>query len=253
MYLLCIVVAFLLCSIQTMYPTNTTNTYDQEKIWSNSLALEEEKILFLQRKHWFVLLPVVLSIILGLILSFIALDYISVQFSVGILTSLVLVLSLLTLSASLLIKSLTEWYFTVYILTSRRLLEICYTPLASYFLNNVLLEQVRCTEIDTATSGWLYKYLNIGDIIVTFDRPTHRDAFILQSIKNFHLLSRQLCGLLLPIQVKQQRVLQSRAISNIPAKVIWFKQKNPKRKLNPFEEITSRNNILNYPVIKYGL
>ena len=232
---------------------HSANTYDQAKIWSNSLALEAEKILFLQRKHWLVLLPLVISIILGIILGLITLAYTSVQFSVGFLTSIVLLLSLLTLSASLLIKALTEWYFTIYILTSRRLLEICYTPLTSYILNNVLLEQVRCTEIDTTASGWLYKYLNIGDIIITFDRPTHRDAFVLQSIKNFHVLSRQLCSLLLPVQANQQSMLKSRVISDFPTKVIWFKQKYPKKKLNSFEEITSKNIISNYPVIKYGL
>ncbi len=227
--------------------------YDQYNIWSNSLALEAEKILFLQRKHWFVLLPVLFSVSVTIILGFIALDYLILGFSVDFLTSIVLLLSLLTLSSSILIKALTEWYFTVYILTSRRLLEICYTPLASYVLNNVLLEQVRCTEIDTATNGWLYKYLNIGDIIITFDRPTHRDAFILQSIKNFHVLSRQLCSLLLPVQSPQQNLLKERSNSNLPAKVIWFKQKDPKKKLNSFEEILPKRNIFNYPVIKYGL
>lgn len=57
-----------------------------------------------------------------------------------------------------------------------------YTPLASQNVNEVLLDQVRCTEIDTQTHGIINEFIEKGDVIVTFDRPTHQEECILADV-----------------------------------------------------------------------
>lgn len=48
-----------------------------------------------------------------------------------------------------------------------------------------MLDRVKCTEVDISSNGVLNQLLRIGDVIVTFDRPTqHRDSFIFQNVSN---------------------------------------------------------------------
>lgn len=83
---------------------------------------------------------------------------------------------------SLILKEIVHWYFHLYIITNRKILEIHYDPLFSEVTNSVLLDQIRCTEIDVELYGFISQLLNIGNVEITFDRPTHQEEFVLRNI-----------------------------------------------------------------------
>ncbi len=85
---------------------------------------------------------------------------------------------------SLALRSIIDWYFNVYVVTSRKIIEVSYSPLSSHTINQVLLDQVRCTEIDTKIEGILNDVLDIGNVVITFDRPTHQEEFAFEYVKN---------------------------------------------------------------------
>jgi len=61
-------------------------------------------------------------------------------------------------------------------------LELTYTILFSYAINDVSLSQVRCTEIDTQMNGFIDRWFDKGTVSITFDRPTHQEEFHLSGI-----------------------------------------------------------------------
>jgi hypothetical protein len=63
-------------------------------------------------------------------------------------------------------------------------MELSYVPLSSHQTNSILLDQVKCTEIDTKIEGLFNDLLDIGHVVITFDRPTHKEAFILEHLHN---------------------------------------------------------------------
>ena len=93
-----------------------------------------------------------------------------------------------SVALSFITKNIIDWYFHMYILTTRKMLEIRYTPLSSYIMNDVLLDKVNCTEIDFRTKGIVNELLDIGDVVITFDRPTSQEEFVLRDIKSCHKL-----------------------------------------------------------------
>ena len=51
-------------------------------------------------------------------------------------------------------------------------------------MNNVIISQVKSTEIDVEMEGILAQLLDIGSVIITFDRPTHQQEFYMHIIKD---------------------------------------------------------------------
>lgn len=74
------------------------------------------------------------------------------------------------------------WRSHYYIVTDRKMIEIRGFPLLFRTVNDVLLDRVRCTEIDVRRQGIMHTLLNLGDIIITFDRPTHQEEFAISDI-----------------------------------------------------------------------
>ena len=91
-------------------------------------------------------------------------------------------LLLISATISIITKLIIDWYFHIYILTNRKILEFRYTPLTSYIVNDIMLDRVYCTEVDFQTNGLLHDLIDMGDIMITFDRPTHQEEFVLRDI-----------------------------------------------------------------------
>lgn len=72
-----------------------------------------------------------------------------------------------------------------------------YIPLSSYNVNDVFLEQVKCTEIDIRMRGFIREMLGIGDIAMTFDRPTHDVEFVLSNVTHARQIGSLLTHLLM--------------------------------------------------------
>lgn len=188
------------------------------------LTLPGEKLLASERKHWFVIVaPLVYIAIFGFLL-FSANAYIFLILVPSLLSFFLLLVAILLLTTSIFAKIIVEWYFHVYIITTRKILEISYAPLCSQITNEVLLDQVRCTEVDTKIHGIIGEIVDKGDVIVTFDRPTHEEEFIISDINKPEALGMFLGDMLTTLHPTAQ----------IPH---WFGQKNGNTTYNFIDEM----------------
>ena len=181
--------------------------------WNVFLTLKNEELLLVKRKHPFmVIMPVLLTACLTVFFISTAFVLFHVFFdssSLFFITSLVLV----SLGISLITKIIVDWYFHMYILTNRKILELRYTPLTSYIVNDVMLDRVNCTEIDLLSNGFLNELIDMGDISITFDRPTHQEEFVLKDIQGSHELATYLT----------QQLLDGRQTDILQPQTIWFR------------------------------
>lgn len=79
-----------------------------------------------------------------------------------------------------------------------------------------MLDKVSCTEIDVRTNGFLNEIIDMGDILITFDRPTHQEEFTLKDVQGSHELATYLTQKMMD-GVPNQMIQQT----------IWFKQHKP--------------------------
>lgn len=148
------------------------------------LTLPDERIILAERKHPAILTKKIFSSIaisfpfymIAFIIFEHYLRYPTVFFSI----LLVIISSTLTL----ILKAVIDWHFHLFIVTNRKILEVNYSPCFFYNINGVLLDQVRCTEIDEKKHGILNELVDMGDVVITFDRPTHQEDFIFTDIHN---------------------------------------------------------------------
>lgn len=154
-------------------------------IISNVLTGPHEKLLVAKRQHPMVLLGPLLSLgLLGLLamtISFFLFGYGLGMFELFFISSLMVLLVGIDLAA----KCFIDWYLHLYIVTTNKILEVKFHPLASNIISTILLDQVKCTEVDIRTDGIINHILNMGDVILTFDRPTKQEAFNFQNIGQY--------------------------------------------------------------------
>lgn len=163
--------------------------------------LPEEVVHIMKRKHWFVLvepLLVLFAIALfataGTILTVFLL-----RFSTG--TALFIFFLIILLTLSLTAKIIVDWLFNFYIITSHKITETRINPLFGDSISEILLKQIRCTEVDIINHGIVNQLLDKGDVHITFDRPTHKEEFVLSDIAN----PRQIGTYLSDVLIQPQR------------------------------------------------
>lgn len=113
----------------------------------------------------------------------------------------------------------------MYIITNHKIIEYDCKPFFSEGVSDILLDLVRCTEIDIHTKGVINQIFDKGDIYITFDRPTHEEGFVIKDID-----SPKLTGELL-----NQVFIAD--LSNNNSNATWVKNKNGKGKYRYIEEI----------------
>lgn len=202
-----------------------------KKIGDGPALRKEEKILLRRRQHWLVLImPVFFSIIIA-ILATLSLYYLFILkiFQIDLFISSALVVILITGSA--IAKTLVDWHCHFYILTTNRILEVCYKPLFSNYINNVILNQVKSTEIDIEITGIINQLLDMGNVIITFDRPTHQEEFRLMNIKDPKEIGFLMCDVL---------DMEKPDMMDAP---IWYKSKNEGHRFKVTEEIFPRHSL----------
>lgn len=194
--------------------------------------MPQEKLLVAKRQHWFSLIPPLFIVFCtAVFFSLIPLSLIiflnSVIFS--FISSLLIFLTI----TSLVLKILIDRHFHLYIVTNRKLLEIRYSPFGEDIRNEILLEQVKCTEVDMKKSGIIYQFLDIGDISITFDRPTHQHGFIIEHIDNCSKLSHFLSHILLnPDEIREPHPKPN---------TIWYRPDQESDKYQFTEEIFKKS------------
>jgi hypothetical protein len=146
------------------------------------LTLPGEQLLLFTRMHW--LAPVQTIIITAFTGLFLCLGVVALFTTVFPLPALLIISIpfILLISLTVIVRSITSWYFHVYIVTTRRIAEVCYLPLVTHYVNEILLDQVNCTEVDVRRDGLIQHILDIGSVDVTFDRPTHQDEFRFENV-----------------------------------------------------------------------
>ncbi|OGH15970.1 MAG: hypothetical protein A3C30_04000 [Candidatus Levybacteria bacterium RIFCSPHIGHO2_02_FULL_40_18] len=153
-------------------------------IKSKFLTLPGEELILVQRKHWSIFVFPSLFAVAIVLLSFI-IFLVLYPFFPSLLPLIIIAFSLIFIfTFTMVLKSIVDWYFNLYIVTNRKITEVAYRPLSARHVNEVLLDQVRCTEIDTRIEGIINELLDVGDVIITFDRPTHQVEFVFTSIPN---------------------------------------------------------------------
>lgn len=200
---------------------------DGDSTWKSFSSLSGEEVIFVVRKHWFSLLSSFLVIaflaVLFIVLSFFV--FLELLISIPLFATSLGVLCIL--AAVGYIHTVSDWYFHVYILTNRRLFEVYFSPLSTSIDTEILLDQVKCTEVDTRVRGFIEELLQIGDVMLTFDRPTHQQEFVLSSIENPRDIATILNKSLLQVHVKE---------SGHENKV-WYHPQNRKEKYIFIDEI----------------
>ncbi len=156
------------------------------------VTLPEEELIFAARKHWltFVVPCVILSFLIVALWSVAIMGSSLFITYITIVIPTILLLTIGILSAAL--RSVIEWYYHFYIITNRKIVDISYNPLTSHQVNEVLLDQVKCTEIDTKTEGIIDELMDIGHVVITFDRPTHEEELTFAYMKHPHTIETYL-------------------------------------------------------------
>lgn len=164
----------------------------------------DEELIFACREHW---LPIVLRLIrqtlLGMMFATgaaLVTSFLLHSVSLSIASFLLVVL----ISSVVSVRSLIHWSFHLYIATTKQIIEVHYSPLLSQTVNSILLEQIRCTEIDVAMFGIIPELIGIGNVEITFDRPTHKEIFVLRSIRSPRVIAN-----LLSAQIHQGILMKS--------------------------------------------
>lgn len=193
-----------------------------------------ERLLVATRQHGLILAySLFITITLGVIFLLFASIFLFLLHSLILFIASSFVIIILILNAVL--KNVVDWYFHLYIVTSRKIIDASYAPLFSHALNEVILEQVRCTEIDIQMGGVINEIIDMGDVMITFDRPTHQEEFVLANIKNPKKVGIFL-GDVLDIMKRPQ------------TEINWYRAKNKSHGFSFIEEIFPSKN----PVIRGG-
>lgn len=155
-----------------------------ENVLASFLTQPGEELILAIRKHWLVTFsPLLITFVLASI-AMVAAYVLSFLFFSSVLLFISTVLTVLFITLSMTTKILVDWYFHLYILTTAKIVEICYKPFFSESTSGVLLDQVRCTEVDVQINGIINELLDLGNISITFDRPTHQEEFTFHQIKS---------------------------------------------------------------------
>lgn len=185
--------------LQLLFPETLT----QEDI-KKFITLGDEEVIIALREHSIPLLFKLSQ--LGTIAAIITIGgAIATYFlSYDLIFSIAVFLTLGLMSTGLIIRELIHWYFHLYLITTKKIIEVRYNPLFSEISNSVLLEQLRCTEIDAEMHGFISEILDLGNVAITFDRPTHQEQFILKNVRSPRKVANHLSAYLHSDRKKQQ-------------------------------------------------
>lgn len=191
------------------------------------LTLPDERLLIAKRQHWIVLLlPIMMGALLCLVLVLlVALLYLIK--AIDLFSAVLGVLIAFAIFTTYVANRYIDWRFHLYVLTTRKILEVTFTPIFSHVINDVFLDQVRTTEIDINVSGVINEFVNVGDVVILFDRPSHEETMVLRNIED----------------PRGTGILISDALENIMHNTpIWFQPREPHNAVKFNEEVYTRRN-----------
>lgn len=187
---------------------------------SNFKLFENEELIFATREHW---LPLIVRLFrngfLSLIIATLTAGVVMLLFMNPALSISFFFLVMLTGGIAM-VRLLIHWSFHLYIATNKQIIEVRYSPLLSEAINSVLLDQIRCTEIDVEMYGLIPELLGIGNVELTFDRPTHKEEFIIKDIRSPRKIANLLSG----------QIHQGTQVVSQPSMLLWTKDDSDNNK-----------------------
>lgn len=176
----------------------------------------DEELIFATREHW---LPLAFRLINTTFISLVAASIASsvimlLLHNIGLSLSVFFLIMLIGSIGGL--RDLIHWSFHLYIATNKQIIEVHYSPLLSEAINSVLLDQIRCTEIDVEMYGLIPELIGIGNVALTFDRPTHKEEFIIRDIRSPRKIANLLSG-----QIHQTPQAQAQ---KTPNSLLWTRE-----------------------------
>ncbi len=193
------------------------------------LSFEGEKILIAVNKHILTLFPSFIT--LGFVIIFLEAIVVVGGFYINSLLFLITgTTAVMLISIIVLIHTLIESYYHIYIVTNRKVLEIAAIPFVGISDSQIMLDQVKCTELDMHTEGFIYNLFDIGNITLTFDRPISQQALVLSSIKKY----REAGTILSQLVVKDTEQIQKNQQNQ--TEEVWYKTEDQNSKYRFMEE-----------------
>ncbi len=161
----------------------TINRRFAQEILSYLIA-DDERLLYIGKPARVILIPRFFIIAFTGVITYALIHYLAlVLFS----NTLVFILStslLILFAPTAAFIAVFDWLFDFYIVTNKKIIDVHFAPPMSHNLSTILLDQVRCTEVDTQKNGFIHEFLDIGDVTITFDRPTSKQYFTLHNINH---------------------------------------------------------------------
>lgn len=148
------------------------------------LTLPDEKIVIAKRKHPLIPITISLAIFFVGLFATALFTYVLTITSQPLNLTISFILIVLSLTSFAISKTIIDWYYHIYIVTTRKILEVKCVPFFSDMIDDVFLDQVRTTEVDTLIPSFIHELLDIGSVTVAFDRPSHDEVYTLSNIHN---------------------------------------------------------------------
>lgn len=189
------------------------------------LSTNDEKLLYVGKPSAIILIPRFLVALLGLGVIYVLIHYVTLLILNNLALYMLGVFGLIFLGFFASVFLTLDWLFNFYIVTNKKIIDMQYAPPISHNLSTILLDQVRCTEVDLQKNGLLRELLDIGDVIITFDRPTHQEVFALNNIRHPERVSLYLGHALTVLRTET------------PIEPFWFRPQTTIHKLQIGEDI----------------
>lgn len=159
--------------------------------------LDQEKTIIAKRKHWIHPFLQVGIIFLTSLLFFstvlMAFSFIN-DWRLFLYTAFVIFIATFVVSA----KTFVDWYFHFYVITTKRIIEISHSPMFFSRINGLLIDQIRCIEIEERRSGIIKEIFDYGDVVVKYDSATRSDSFRFSNIPSPSEFAYMLNKIMLP-------------------------------------------------------
>lgn len=156
------------------------------------LTLPGEKLILFEKQHWISLIPSLLATLALNICLFSTLLFVYTLLQIPTTVFATACALILLIFYYTTLKFVVDWMNHFYIISTRRILEVNLSPFYFNDIHNVLLDQVRITEVDIDVKSVVHDLLNVGIIVISFDRPSLDNTINMKNILNARTIGPQL-------------------------------------------------------------
>ncbi len=150
-----------------------------------------EKVLCVQRQHPITLATSMIPPIIGALIIFIGVVFVSfllpIPVSTGLLWTSIIPYVALTILSGLLVAetfNFMTWYYQFYIITNKALLHKHFFTIGGFYSDAVFLEEIHQQEIIRQPPNVIYDFLRIQDVYIYFHKLEREEPFVFKTPEN---------------------------------------------------------------------